>query len=351
MTTPEIKIIFAVIAVVAIVVNSLTVTLLLLQKTAWLKRTHCRLILALAIQDVLTGICLLVVPSFVLDEHAYPLPSSPNAKVIFCSVIWSQYIPFALGVTSVYTCVMLALDRWLAVVRPLYFKTSQSSRAVSAALLITPWLFGFGIGYTSLIHAEPIKLNSTYRCSWKEVENLSTRTWSATFSFLVDMLIPAAVIGLAYIHIVFHLRKLRSRVSTASNASSTATGLRTLKGIKRITYTVIVASTVVVICWFPDQLYYALSQVGLADLNTVPHAVVKILAFANSCVNPFIYSFSNRDYRNGFKEFLWRKPPAKNNNRNSKLGLSTRTRANVTHMAGQLHINSEAVVIWADSGY
>ena len=220
---------------------------------------------------------------------------------------------------------MLTLDRWLAVLRPLYFKKVSSSRMVSAALLITPWLAGFSIEYTSLIHTEPVEYNNTYRCSWKEAENLTTRTVTATFGFLIMIFIPAILMALAYIHIVLHLRKLSSRV-TGGKRDGRSTSPRGLRALKRITCTAILASSVVVLCWFPDQVYYALSQVGVVDLNTATHATLKIVAFSNSCINPFIYSFSNRDYRRGFKELLCCKTPT-TNTENSQLELSIRSRA------------------------
>ena len=55
------------IAIVALVGNMLTVALFI-KKSKWLKKAHGCLICALSIQDILTAICLLSLPSFVLDH-------------------------------------------------------------------------------------------------------------------------------------------------------------------------------------------------------------------------------------------------------------------------------------------
>ena len=286
-----------VIAVVAFVGNTLTVVLFI-KKSKWLKKAHGCLIFALSIQDILTAICLLSLPSFVLDHDAYPLPSSPIARDIFCSLVWSQYFPFALGVTSVYTCLMLTIERWFAVVKPLYYRRYEHSTAVVAALVLIPWVAGFCFEISTPLNAKPIEQNGTFICGWKKVESSTTeRIPVAVFTFLGLFFIPAMIMVVAYVHIILHMKRSRVRVGVMTNTAR-------LNALKHVTLTAFFASTIIIVCWLPDQLYYALSLVELTQLGTPGHAALKLLAFANSCVNPFIYSFSNSGYRNGLKEIF-----------------------------------------------
>ena len=285
--------IVAVIAIVALIGNMLTVVLFV-KKSKWLKKTHGCLIFALSIQDILTAICLLSLPSFILDHDAYPLPSSPKARDIFCSLVWSQYFPFALGVTSVYTCLMLTIERWFAVVKPLYYRRYEHSTAVVAALVLIPWVVGFCFEISTPLSAKSIEKNGTFICVWKKVESSTTeRIPVAVFTFLGLFFIPAMIMVVAYVHIILHMKRLRVQTSTARR-----------NALKRVTLTAFFASTIVVVCWLPDQLYYALSLVELTQLGTPTHSALQLLAFANPCINPFIYSFSNREYRNGLKEMF-----------------------------------------------
>ena len=125
----KVKGVVALIAIVALVSNMFTV-LLFIKKSKWLKKAHGFLIFELSIQDILTAICLLSLPSFILDHDAYPLSSSSKARDSFCSLVWSRYFPFSLGVTTVYTCLMLRIERWFAVVKPLYYGRYEHSTAV-----------------------------------------------------------------------------------------------------------------------------------------------------------------------------------------------------------------------------
>ena len=300
----EVKGLLVVIAIVALVGNMLTVVLFI-KKSKWLKKAHGCLIFALSIQDILTAICLLSLPSFVLDHDAYPLPSSPIARDIFCSLVWSQYFPFALGVTSVYTCLVLTIERWFAVVKPLYYRRYERSTALVAALVLIPWVAGFFFEISTPLNAKPIEQNGTFICGWEKVESSATeRIPIAVFSFLGLIFIPAMTMVVAYFQIILHVKRSRIRVSVSVDDSPNMTSTGKFNALKRVTLTAFFASTIVVVCWLPDQLYYALSLVELTQLGTPAHSALKLLAFANSCVNPFIYSFSNREYRNGLKEIF-----------------------------------------------
>ena len=295
----EVKGVVAVIAIVALVGNMLTVVLFI-KKSKWLRKAHGCLIFALAIQDILTAICLLSLPSFVLDHDAYPLPSSPKARYIFCSLVWSQYFPFALGVTSVYTCLMLIIERWFPLVKPLYYRRYNHSTAVVAALVLIPWVAGFFFEIATALNAKPIEqTDGTFICGWKKVESSTIeRIPVAVFTFLGLFFIPAVIMVVAYVHIILHMK--RSRVRAAGVTTSSAG----LNALKQVTITAFFASTIIVVCWLPDQLYYALSLVEITQPGSTAHSALQLLAFANSCINPFIYSFSNREYRNGLKEMF-----------------------------------------------
>ena len=294
----------AIIAVVALIGNAMTVVLFI-KKYKWLKKACNCLVLALSIQDILVAICLLVIPSFVLDEDIYPLPSKATERVIFCSLVWSHYFPFALGVTSVYTCLMLTIDRWMAVVKPLYYKRYMYSAKVISAMVIIPWIAGFCFELSSPFNAAPTKWKGSFSCTWKKVESSTRRVLSATIPLLGMLIIPTILMIAAYIQIVLHLKRAKTRVNVFDYANQPWRNISQYKVLKRVTVMAFAASTIVVVCWLPDQVYYSLSQVELTELGTSAHSMVKVLAFANSCLNPFIYSFSNKSYRKGFKEILF----------------------------------------------
>jgi hypothetical protein len=298
------NVILTIIAVIAFLGNMLTV-LLFLRKSKLLKKTYNCLILALAIQDVLLAICIMVLPGFILGGDYYNVPAdSEISRWIFCKMLWSHFIPFALGIASVYTCLMLTFDRWLAVVKPFSFKKYEQSRMVVILTVLFPWIAGMCFEITAPLGTSSTEVNGTVVCYWKTREYTSKTIFLVVFTFLGMIVIPATLMVLAYTSIIVHMKRSQNRVTVIRNNSEMRRRRSAFMSLKRVTMTAFFASTVVIVCWLPDQFFYALSQVQLTELETTTHFVVKILAFANSCFNPVIYCFSNSTYRRGLREMF-----------------------------------------------
>ena len=298
------KIILCIIAIVAFLGNTFTV-LLFLRKSKWLKKTYNCLILALAIQDILLAVSIIALPGFIFKNDSYTVTSNGIAGWTYCKFVWSHFIPFSLGITSVYTCLMLTFDRWLAVVKPLSYKKYEQSRLVVFLTVLFPWAAGMCFEITAPLNASQSQQNGTILCHWKRQEYSSKTVFFAAFSFTGMMLVPAILMVTAYGLIIVHMKRSQTRVNVLRGGSDlNRRNTSTVLSLKRVTVTACIASTIVIVSWLPDQVYYALSQVELTELGTTAHFAVMVLAFANSCFNPAIYSFSNRAYRHGIKEML-----------------------------------------------
>lgn len=178
-----VQIFLAIIASVALVGN-LLVVMLLLKKRDWLKKVHSCLLLALAVQDILTAIGILVLPGFVQPSNIYTVPQSTTLGQWFCGIIWSRYIPFALAITSVYTCLMLAFDRWCAVFRPVSYKRFSVSVRVIAMMVTLPWIAGFGFEINTALNVNHVvQSNETYTCRWNKITTSARGGIIAIFTF------------------------------------------------------------------------------------------------------------------------------------------------------------------------
>ena len=158
-------ILFGILSVVTLAGNTL-VFIMFIKRRDWLNKTHPCLLLALAVQDIITGLSLIVFPGFALPADVYDLmPLSPKSREWYCTLIWSWYIPFTLSLVSIYTCLMLAADRCLAVWKPLTYRRLYTSKALIVAMVILPWLGSFSFEIETAIKVE-ISLNGqgTYVC-------------------------------------------------------------------------------------------------------------------------------------------------------------------------------------------
>ena len=299
--------VFGIISSVTLIGNTLVVVLFI-KRRQWLNKAHACLLLALAVQDILTAGSLFVLPGFVLPADVYDLPVNPKLGQLFCTIVWSWYAPFALSIVSIYTCLMLAVDRFLAVWKPLSYKRLCSSGKVIAVMVILPWIAGFLFEIGTALNARSSKKdNGTYVCEWVEVER-SPKTIIVSLLLLFGKgLVPALLMAIVYGRMMIALKQSSSRVSQSTNGSNNPEGRDETKSylaLKRITRMACAASALVVICWLPDQIYYCLFEIKFIEMNNSIHNGLHILAFLNTCFNPFLYSFSNRQYRAEFKMIL-----------------------------------------------
>ncbi|XP_028397050.1 somatostatin receptor type 2-like [Dendronephthya gigantea] len=311
MAQAVLSVFLAVIAVLALLFGNTLVVIMFIKNRQWLKKAHTCLLLALAIQDIMTTIGLLVLPGFVLDLEVYSPPDGQAASQVFCSVIWSGYIPFSLAITSVYTCVMLTIDRWFAALKPMSYRRYSNSAKVIATMLIFPWVAGFGLEVTAVLNVRSDEVDGAFVCSWRQTENSSRKTTIALVTFFGLIMVPAIMITIAYTMIIIKLRRSSNKVRPANgglnrarNQSLGANSTESFAHLRRLNRVACAASTIVIVCWLPNQLYYCLFQLEVVEIGTPSHDFLVILAFMNTVLNPLLYSFSNKQYREEFKLIL-----------------------------------------------
>lgn len=296
--------VFVFIAVVALFGN-LLVVFLFIRNREWLKKAHSHLILTLAVTDILTAICILCVPLLIHESDVYSVPSNETLRELYCRVVWSHYLVFSLGVTSVYLCLSLAIERWLAVKKPHFYKRHLNSKWIVCVLVVIPWFAGFAFESSAIIRTTGAVLpDGTTSCRWNpDTSGWGARVAIAVFSFCGMILIPGILVVVAYVDILVSVKVTFKRQSVWRGDSQKHVAK---PDFKRITLMAGLASMVLLICWIPNQFYFMLSQMGYLRVHIMPHRWLNVLALSSSGWNPIIYCFSNPQYREGFKNELSR---------------------------------------------
>jgi hypothetical protein len=287
--------------------GNILVVVLFIKKRDWLKNAHTCLLLALAIQDIITAITLLVLPGFALPADVYDLPAHPKLRELYCSFVWSWYVPFALSVVSIYTCLMLAIDRLLAVWKPSRYKRFCSSAKVIATMVILPWIAGFGIETRTALNAQSSREdNGSYVCKRVQVDGSPENMMTTLLLFIAKGLLPEVLMTIAYGKMMITIKQSSVRVSCNTTGAShpSRQEIKFYLALRRITRMVCAASALVVICWLPDQIYYCLFELNLIQMDNSIHNGLHILAFLNTSLNPVLYSFYNKQYKDEFKIIL-----------------------------------------------
>ena len=227
------------------------------------------------------GICILATPTLVIDGDSFPvLPGV--AGELFCRLVFSQYFVYALSKVSVFTVVAMSLDRWYSIIKPLQYRLKFKKERIYTYLVFI-WLLGFGsVGF--LPYGRILSLESN-QCVWSWAP--FHRELLITLYPLLTFFTPSAVACSTLVHIYLVLKRSRLREVKTRNA-------RAKKKLLRMCSIVVIMLT---LCWFPNQLYYALSAYNITTLETPFHYFTIVLAMSNSSFNPWVYCFTNRQIK------------------------------------------------------
>ncbi|EDO32122.1 predicted protein, partial [Nematostella vectensis] len=108
--------------------NSMVLALFV-RKKHLLRKTYNVFFLTLATTDFTISINILFTPTFIFRE-SFPYPNGYLGGEIVCRLLWSRWLLYTLGVSSVFLCLLLTIERWFAVVQPLRYQASFSKRRV-----------------------------------------------------------------------------------------------------------------------------------------------------------------------------------------------------------------------------
>jgi len=235
----------------------------------------------------LLGLFIIATPGYIIGLSSYPAPRGLGGE-LFCRLISTQYFVFVFGKVSVLTIVALALERWYSVVKPIDYKMKFTRKRIYI-YIATTWLIS-GIANGS----KPVKakLNDTsLRCEWSAI-SYPKEIFIPSYTTLT-FFIPTAITWLSFLHVAKVLQR-----------SPAERNVRFRNTRKKLTRMCAIVALLLTISWLPNQVFYTLSAFDITKAETLLHHFTIVLAMFNSCVNPWICCFTNRDYKAGFKRLL-----------------------------------------------
>ena len=262
----------------------------------------------------------------------------------FCKVWRSQILLWGMMTSSTYNLMAISLDRYMAIVHPVWHKVSFTKAKANASIVFI-WMFGVAFSASFVIPTSGL-MNG--RC-------IITYLWPSrgiavfvgALQVIVTMLLPILVHCNCYIRILITLRKRVTRVAPAhlpndemdthetieetvisssqlstDNLPSTSTGRRISQGkvcrarkkrfvhhdsfmsinqkAKRNVIKILAIVTICYfICWLPNKIYISMFMLGkISSFGHLYQATV-IMVFINCCINPIIYIAKYDDFKKG----------------------------------------------------
>ncbi|XP_054088383.1 allatostatin-A receptor [Zeugodacus cucurbitae] len=216
--------------------------------------------------------------------------------------LWCRTVQYLIVVTafaSIYTLVLMSVDRFLAVVHPIRSRQLRTEKVTKIAI-VTLWVIILSISFpVPLVHGltklEPFP-NVTYAfCTFYEDNLIVTQTSYQMIFFACSYLLPLMAISGLYVRMIMRLWHQGSGVQMS---------VKSQRGRKRVTRLVVVVVVAFASLWLPVQLILLLKALGIYHSNTkfklLLQVIAQTLAYMSSCINPLLYAFLSDNFRKAF---------------------------------------------------
>ncbi|XP_066301237.1 G-protein coupled receptor 54-like [Branchiostoma lanceolatum] len=285
--------VFAIICIIGIAGNALVIYVV--WKYQQMKSVTNYYIVNLAIADIAFLVCCV-----------------PFSATVFATTSWTfglfmcKFVNYFMLVTLQATCLTLAalsFDRYLAIVHPvssLVYRTKNKAKAISACI----WLGSFLSSLPVAIYQTEVKGYwygpQTY-CR-RMFPSLEAAQAFMIYSVLMSYFIPLMISATSYILILLRVR--RPAVQPAGN--SAVIQAHQAKQKRKVSLMVATVVLLFTLSWLPNHiinLWRCLDP--KAPMTPTIHyikVVALCLSYANSSVNPIVYSFMGEDFRKNFKK-------------------------------------------------
>ena len=275
-------------------------------------------ILSLAIADFLLAI--FSVSAYILSKSDFSHPDGLGGDVL-CKLFIGYFITFWIAGVSVFMLVIISLERLRAVSQPLIARISPSPRKTNVAIA-SAWIGAFIIQTPTMIgiRYNPDNPSVGKYCEYHWEHKMMPHIIYVCY-VSIQYFIPLIILFITFIRIRHELLKLtKTRRSDGTKtldvyfqASTSSEDLEIDQckvAIDRRRRSVRVVLTVVMaflICWTPDHIMFFLFQykrIKAVQWNSTVFQFGLLLCFTNSCINPILYAFQAKEFRNRCRNLL-----------------------------------------------
>ncbi|XP_053547793.1 bombesin receptor subtype-3 [Bombina bombina] len=227
-----------------------------------------------------------------------------------CKII--SFIQLTSVGVSVFTLTVLSADRYRAIVKPLQLQTSDAVLK-TCGKAVCVWIISMLLAapeavFSDLYEFGSSEKNSTFEaCAPYPVSEKILQETHSLICFLVFYIVPLSIISAYYFLIAKTLYK-----STFNMPAEEHTHARKqIESRKRVAKTVLVLVALFAVCWLPNHMLYLYrsftyhSAVNSSVFHLSATIFARVLAFSNSCVNPFALYWLSRSFRQHFKKQLY----------------------------------------------
>ncbi|KAF1377397.1 hypothetical protein PFLUV_G00200400 [Perca fluviatilis] len=268
-------------------------------------------VVSLAVADIAVG--LLAIP--------FAITISTGFCANFYGCLFIACFVLILTQSSIFSLLAIAVDRYIAIKNPLRYHSLVTGHRAKGIITLC-WVLSVGIGLTPMLGwnrgwnttatiNRQICPDGMTECLF---EGVVTLDYMVYFNFFGCVLVPLVVMLIIYAHIFMaarrQLRMMALKVAhtpapgeiTSLSISSRSTLQKEVHAAKSLAIIV----GLFALCWLPLHIINCFNHLcqdcGRAHIWLMNIAI--ILSHANSVVNPFIYAYRIREFRQTFRRIL-----------------------------------------------
>ena len=276
------RLVFSFIGIAAICGNTLVLWIFFKKRKKFNKTAFDTFIIGLAVSDFLAGFLIF------FSEYVFqpPIPENYTRAVMYCSLLWGGFFLFSLGHFSVYICCVLAIERWLAIMKPYFYRRVKSKHAIVTLTII--WIWVLILNTSTFIS---IKTDFDEKvCKWVHPK---VGNGLAITSICLKSFVPFSIIIIFYFHLYHKIRHMKPIKETNGDFK------------RRLTIIALVASLALVVGWLPNEISYMMLFVSSNEenhLHGTVHVIFTMLAMCNCFINPILYGVYSSKFRHEYKQ-------------------------------------------------
>ena len=226
---------------------------------------------------------------------------------VLCFLWVTRMLLWGPMLASNYNLVVMTLERYISIARPIWHKNHVTKTRVRMSLAI-PWVFG--LAYEGTVKFATTKFTNGI-CLLFQFPNMGSGRAVGIMYVIVQYIIPLAVFSFCYGHMVTYLR-LRVRPIEQTSGENKGQGKRynpMERARRNVIKTMFVIALGFILCWTINEIYFLLYNLGFnVDFASILYHASALLVFVNCTINPFIYAFKYEQYQKALLAILGRAP-------------------------------------------
>lgn len=260
-----------------------TLVCLIIKRHLHMRNPINYLLVNLAISDILFAT--LITPKIIVSFNITHPPGTTGS--VLCKLVTGGNLAWLPGITSVFTLVVIAVERYYTVLYPLDPNRKLTHRKLKV-IVLSSWVF-------SIIFNTPKFLVRTFDDKKSHCVQTWPKKWMTTAYCLAWLFLVVFAVGIMIVLYSKVAYTLWCKPDDGNPLNYQQRGV--LKVRKRVTLMVITVSVIFAICWGAESVEYVLRFLTTLNITFVHITIVDTMVLLNSAVNPFVYALLNHQFR------------------------------------------------------